>query len=152
MVQSQMSMSRLQSVVSKLSAVAVSLSLYLYSAMPAFAQEKWEKERCYTDNVVDGVTVAKNVATIRGIECMVSNILAVATTIIGLAAFIMVIVGAFLYLTSGGNSKGVEAGKQSMTYAVIGIILALLSYWILILISDFTGVETFLEFTLSSGF
>lgn len=143
-------MIRLRSLATKLSATLLSLALYLYSALPAFAQKEWAPERCYTTTDIGGST--KKVATLRGLECMVSNILAVATTFIGLAAFVMIIVGAFLYLTSGGNSKGTEAGKQALTYAIIGIIVALMAYWVLVLISNFTGVETFLQFTLSSGF
>lgn len=70
-------------------------------------------------------------------------------TFIGLAAFIMLIYGAFLYMTSGSSSKGTDAGKQALTYAVIGIIVGLMSFWILQLISTFTGVKGILDFNLS---
>lgn len=104
--------------------------------------KSWEERnpRCVTQG---------DVATIQGLECIVANVLAVATTAIGLVAFVMVVVGAFSYLLSGGNSKGVEAGKQSITYAVIGIVVALLAYFVLNLISEFTGVRSILFFNLN---
>lgn len=119
---------------------------FFLAALPVRAQEEWEQGRCATTIAVGGQDVP--VATFQGIECLVANILSVAVTFIGFAAFIMVIYGAFLYLTSGGSSKGTEAGKQSLTYAIVGIIVALMAYWILSLIYDFTGVTGILRFNL----
>lgn len=113
----------------------------------------------WTGNCVESVTFKSDnpdiedrevtVATIQGFECLIANVLSSVTTIIGLAAFVMLIIASFLYLTSSGNSKGTEAAKQTMTYAIIGIIVALMSFFILQLISDFTGVRGFLRFDLS---
>lgn len=99
----------------------------------------------------DAGCVYEGVATIQGVTCLIANILASATTLIGLASFVMVVIGAFLYLTSGGNTKGTEAAKQSITYAIIGIVVALMAYFILNLISQFTGVTGILEFNLNIG-
>lgn len=91
------------------------------------------------------------VATIQGFECLVANVLASATTFIGLAAFVMFIIGGFLYLTSGGNTKGTEAGKQTITYAVIGIVVALMAFFLLQLVAAITGARGFLQFNLNIG-
>lgn len=99
----------------------------------------------------DGYCVQQEVATIQGLSCLIANVLSVAITAIGLAGFVMILVGAFKYLVSGGNSKGAESAKNTLTYAVIGIVLALSSYIILRLISEFTGVETILKFVIPSS-
>jgi len=125
----------------------------LLTAMPAWAQGAWDEDegRCVTTvEMGEGENaVIKEVATFRGIECLLANVLNVAVTFVGLAAFVMVIYGAFLYLTSGGSSKGTEAGKQALTYAIIGIVVALMAFWILNLIATFTGVSGILNFSLS---
>lgn len=92
------------------------------------------------------VDPAADVATIQGIECLVANLLATAITIIGIAAFVMFLVGGFKYLTSGSDSKGVSAGKGAITYAIIGIVVALASFLILRFIVQFTGVQSLLFF------
>jgi len=104
---------------------------------PARAQV-WEADRCEIDTV----------ATITGLECLMVRILDLATTFIGLAAFVMLIVGGFQFLTSGGSPKGAEAGRNTMTYAIIGIVVALMAAFILRLISGFTGVTGILNFNL----
>lgn len=104
--------------------------------------------RCVQDVDV-GDAIIRDVATFQGFECLLNNVLAAATTFIGLASFVMIIVGAFLYLTSGGNTKGTEAAKQTITYAIIGIIVALMAFFVLQFISGFTGVRGILQFNLN---
>ncbi len=47
---------------------------------------------------------------------------------LGLIATIMVIYGGFLYVTSGGEEKGAEKGKNILIYAAVGIIIILISF------------------------
>lgn len=93
-----------------------------------------------------GDCVESGVATIQGLRCMIANILSVAITAIGFAGFLMLVIGGFRYLTSGGNSKGAETAKNTLTFAVIGLVVALSSFVILNLIAKFTGIETILDF------
>lgn len=98
-----------------------------------------------------GACAYEGVATIQGIECLLANVLSVAITLIGLAGFIMMIVGAFRYLISGGNSKETETARNTMTYAVIGLVVALASFIILNIIAEFTGIKTILEFSIPNS-
>ena len=89
-----------------------------------------------------------DVATVQGLECLVSNILNIAVTAVGIAAFVMFLVGSFLYLTSGGNPKGTEAGQKTITFAIIGVVVSLTGFIALNFISTFTGVQSIQTFTL----
>lgn len=93
----------------------------------------------------------EDVATIQGFQCLLANILSVALTLLGLVGFVMMIVASLRYLLSGSNSQQVEKSKQTMTYAVIGIVVALSSFIILNLISKFTGVTSILNFKIPSS-
>ena len=48
--------------------------------------------------------------------------------IVGIAAVIMLVVGGLRYVLSGGDSKNTQAAKDTILYAVIGIVVALLGY------------------------
>jgi hypothetical protein len=132
-----------------ISGLVLGISVFLSSLVPfspfvslAHAQTvAWE----------EGVCVENGVATIQGLQCLVGNILSVVVSAIGLAGFVMIIVGAFRYLLSGGNSKGTEEGKQTITFAVGGIVVALSAFIILQLIANFTGVKTILNFRIPSS-
>ena len=51
--------------------------------------------------------------------------------IIGAVAVVMVIFGGFRYVVSGGNAANVTAAKNTILYAIVGVIVALLSYAII---------------------
>ncbi len=60
--------------------------------------------------------------------------------IIGAVSVIMIIYGGFKYVTSGGDSSGVTSAKNTILYAIIGLIIALLAYGILnFVIKNLTG-------------
>lgn len=47
---------------------------------------------------------------------------------LGLVAVLFVIYGGFLYVTSAGNNEKVDQGKKIITYAVVGIVIILISF------------------------
>ena len=60
-----------------------------------------------------------------GIFTSITNIL---LFVIGAIAVIMIIIGGLRYVTSGGNSASISAAKNTILYAIIGIVVALLAY------------------------
>ena len=48
--------------------------------------------------------------------------------IVGVVAVIMLIIGGVKYLISGGDSKKVTDAKNTVLYAIIGLVIALLSF------------------------
>ena len=48
--------------------------------------------------------------------------------LIGAVAVIMLIIGGFRYVISGGDSSNVEAAKNTILYAIIGIVVAFLAF------------------------
>lgn len=55
----------------------------------------------------------------------ITNLLILA---IGVISVIMIIVGGFRYALSAGDSKNTTGAKDTILYAVIGLVVALLSY------------------------
>jgi hypothetical protein len=99
----------------------------LLSPLPACAD-------CWAD------CAPEEIATIQCIECIFMNFLNIATTLAGLAVFVMFIAGGFQYLTSMGDPKGTESARNTLTYAVLGLVLVIAAWFILQFIEEFTGV------------
>lgn len=55
----------------------------------------------------------------------ISNVL---IFLVGAVAVIMLIIGGLLYVTSNGDSKRVEGAKNTILYAIVGIIVAVLAF------------------------
>lgn len=117
---------------------------YLLSASPALAQTvEWS-----------GVCVGgpdKDVATIQGIECLVANIFVVIISLIGMAAFVMLIIGSVQWMISGGSPDGTKKARDTMTYAVIGIVVSLSAFIVLNLVAGYTGVDAIKEFIIPTS-
>lgn len=58
---------------------------------------------------------------------LIRQIVNILSVIVGLAAVIMIIVGGFRYITSGGNDASVTSAKNTILYAIIGLIVVALS-------------------------
>ena len=60
----------------------------------------------------------------------VGNVINIILLILGIMAVIMIIYGGFRYVLSNGDEAGVKSGRNTILYAVIGLIVAIMSYGI----------------------
>ena len=81
----------------------------------------------------------QDAAKLSDLTIYFGNILEAMIPLIGLIAFIMILLGGFKILTSGGDPKGLQGGRQTITLAVAGLALAVISWLILLLIENLTG-------------
>lgn len=72
-----------------------------------------------------------------GIFRTITNVL---LFILGAISVIMIIIGGLRYVVSGGNATAVTAAKNTILYAIVGVIVALLAYAIInFVLNSFTG-------------
>jgi uncharacterized membrane protein len=82
-----------------------------------------------------------DVASFKSLEAVFSNVLNIAVTIAGLILFIMLLIGGFNYLTSGGDPEKLKKAGATIGHALLGFILLIASWFIIKLLSQFTGVD-----------
>jgi len=81
------------------------------------------------------------VATLGCIPILIQNLISAALAFSGLVALVLFIYAGATYITSKGDPAKVENAKKTMTYAILGLVLIFLSFFIVQLISTLTGVE-----------
>jgi len=59
---------------------------------------------------------------------MVTIVINTMLFILGSIAVIMIIIGGIRYTTSNGESAGIKGAKDTITYAVVGLVVAILAY------------------------
>ena len=62
--------------------------------------------------------------------------------LIGAIAVIMIIFGGFKYVISGGDSAAVTSAKNTILYAIIGVVVAILAYAIITFVLDSLATGT----------
>ena len=80
-------------------------------------------------------------AQITDFVIIFQRILNVTVRLAGIAAFIMLIVGGFQYLTAGGDPKKTQAAGSTITYAIFGLAIIIAAWFILLFIEKFTGIK-----------
>lgn len=78
-------------------------------------------------------------ATLNDFTNMFENIVGAALGFAGLLLFIYLLYGGFKYITSGGDPQKAAAARQTMTYAIMGFLLAASAILILNIITAITG-------------
>jgi len=58
------------------------------------------------------------------LNSVVTVVISTLSIVIGIAAVIMVMVSGFKYVTSGGDSSKVQSAKNTLTYAIVGLVIA----------------------------
>lgn len=89
------------------------------------------------------------VATLQCFEDIFRNILQSIIPLAGLAAFVLLLMGGFKYLSSAGDPKKVQEATGMITGTIIGIAVAVGVWFIFKLIEAVTGINV-LQFTVPS--
>ena len=91
---------------------------------PAQAINVWGQCNGNTGNVVC------NSATKDTASSYAMTIINTILYILGIAAVIMIVIGGFRYVVSNGDSASITAAKNTIFYAVIGLVVAILAFTI----------------------
>lgn len=73
------------------------------------------------------------------IATIIIRLLSYVFIIAGIGLLLMLISSGFSFLTSAGDAKKLETGKQQLTNAVVGFLIVFVAYWIVQLVGIIFG-------------
>ena len=76
-------------------------------------------------NSARGLDQATDLFGATGIFTTVSNVM---LFIVGALSVIMIVIGGLRYVISGGNTANVTAAKNTILYAIVGLVVSMLAY------------------------
>jgi hypothetical protein len=85
-----------------------------------------------------------DVISLSCIPQLLYNVLNAALILSGSICLVILIVSGIQFVLSGGENKQVEGARKSITWAIVGLVLVLMSYLIINLIATATGVSCIL--------
>lgn len=62
------------------------------------------------------------------LTAVITNVVNILLFIIGAASVIMIVIGGLRYVTSGGDSGSVNSAKNTILYAIVGLVIAFMAY------------------------
>ena len=66
---------------------------------------------------------------------LITKVIGFLLSIVGLVAIVFIIIGGFQYIMSRGDEEQASAGKKTLTNAIIGLVIVILSYIIVSVIN-----------------
>ncbi len=69
--------------------------------------------------------------TLGDILVVIGNVIEIALLLAGTVALIYIIIGGYKYIVSAGNPEAVQQAKQTILWAVVGLIIALSAFAII---------------------
>jgi type IV secretory pathway VirB2 component (pilin) len=80
-----------------------------------------------------------DVAQIKDLEIVLQRIITFMFGIAGAVAIIMIIIGGFRYMIASGDPKMTESAKHTVSFAVAGLIIVLLAFFVVNLVGNLLG-------------
>lgn len=101
------------------------MGFFATSAVPS------AQAQCTQNSVGGGVNCAGNNTlggNLTGTSGILSNVINTLIFATGIIAIIFIIIGGIRYVVSQGDEKSVQGAKNTILYAVIGLIIAILAF------------------------
>ncbi|MBI5620188.1 hypothetical protein HY949_00225 [Candidatus Gottesmanbacteria bacterium] len=88
-------------------------------------------------------TVSPTFAQFDTFGALVSVVVRNAFVLAGIISFLLLVFGGFSVIMAAGScdTKELEKGQKTITYAILGLILVVTSYWIVQIIEKISGVH-----------
>lgn len=93
----------------------------------------------------------QGLVTITSVGSLITALVGTLIIIAALLAFFYLILGGIQWITSGGDKSGMEAARNKITHAIVGLIIVAAAWAVMILVQQFLGINVIgKQFTLPS--
>jgi hypothetical protein len=88
------------------------------------------------------ITVQGELAGSPTLGNIISNAMDLVFVLAGVGLFLMLLMGGFTFLTSGGDSKKLEQGRGTPTNALLGFVIIFGAYWLVKIFGTIFGLDS----------
>jgi hypothetical protein len=96
-------------------------------------------DKVFADETTLEIPKPSNVQ-IEDIGKLISSLIGLLLIIAALMAFFFLILGGIQWITSGGDKTGMEAARNKITHAIVGLVIVGSAWAIMVLVQKFLGI------------
>ncbi len=100
------------------------VQLALFLVIPAISRAA-SGDNCQGTTASGGIFDGVDTSCLAGVEKLISNVTNLAFTAVGIVSVIFIIIGGIQLAVSTGNPSGTKKAKTTITYAILGLVLAI---------------------------
>lgn len=114
----------------------LSATMLVFVGVPVQAESCGSAKQCITD----GLTASGTSTTPNSFSSVLTTVTNILLFLMGAISVIMIIVGGIRYATSQGDQTQMQSAKNTILYAVIGVVVAIAAYAIVsFVVTQFVG-------------
>lgn len=117
----------LKQLIASASAFALILMPVALVAAPAYAQPNINEGLCEGANLQVGNDDCNTGDPEGQVNTIITTVINIFSLVVGVVSVIMIIVGGLKYITSGGDSGNVSGAKNTILYAIVGLVVVALA-------------------------
>ena len=107
--------------------VVLALALILPASSIVIAATPTKDDICKGVGLAGGTSGCEEPTDGPNVNSTVKLVVSILSFIVGVAAVIMIIIGGFKYITSSGDSNNISSAKNTILYAIIGLVIVALA-------------------------
>ncbi len=107
--------------------VAFALPLVVTGAVSAQVDNASKEEACRALGKPESECLGTTNEAGSSITSLIADVVNILSIVVGVAAVFMIILGGFRYVTSHGDSNAISGAKNTILYAIIGLVIAALA-------------------------
>lgn len=114
--------------------ILFSLVLVLGLLLPASVSAQFDPLESACDSTTSDASVCQvdgNNNPIAGSEGIILRVVRILSYVVGVASVLMVIFGGLKFITANGDSNNISSGRNTILYALIGVVVFLISQLII---------------------
>jgi len=119
----------------KIKEICLSLGMFSLVAVPLLAPATVYADNTIAQNLCSGSnfdtsggsTDCSDANGSNGLDSILRKVIQIFSVIVGFVAVVMIIFGGIKYITSGGDSGNIAGARNTIVYAVIGLIIVALA-------------------------
>ncbi len=113
----------------KLQSIIISvISVFTLMLVPVLATGSTVYAQTPKAEICKGVNNGGGCTSGNEFNTFIKNIINILLFIIGAVAVIMIIIGGLRYILSGGDSSSTKSARDTVLYAVVGLVIAISAY------------------------
>lgn len=90
---------------------------------------------------IDRLKAGDNLIRINNIGTVISSAVGILLIISAILAFLFLVLGGIQWITSGGDKAGMEAARNKITHAIVGLVIVASAWAIMLLVQSFLGIS-----------
>jgi len=99
----------------------------------------------YAQPPIEGITISVptpggSIRLITDLGKLLSAAFSLLFIVAGIAAVLFLIQGGIGWITSGGDKAGVEAARNKIIHAIVGLIIVIATWALVVMLESFTGI------------